>query len=223
MDLSQVAAVLKKFEGGDLTDTLLKLETSVKGLTASDCADVLGSLGIDRTVLAAASALKRLAGQVNVSIHALGILLCLPHLLEQRETVEYVSLGAGNTGREFDLETNYRIAEFKFIRWRGGAESIRQNQLFKDFYLLSESPSPKRKHLYVLGTEQPLKFLNGRRALAKSVLTLNYRILKHFRSKYGERFPTVRDYYLPHKGRVKIEDVSAYVPELISETPEVDE
>jgi hypothetical protein len=49
------------------------------------------------------------------------------------------------TGRSFDLETSYRVAvaEFKFIRWQGGPESIRQNQLFKDFYLLARSrPSP---------------------------------------------------------------------------------
>jgi hypothetical protein len=45
------------------------------------------------------------------------------------------------TGRSFDLETSYRVAvaELKFIRWQGGPESIRQNQLFKDFYLLAGS------------------------------------------------------------------------------------
>jgi hypothetical protein len=31
------------------------------------------------------------------------------------EQVEKVSLGAGNSGREFDRETNYRVAEFKFV------------------------------------------------------------------------------------------------------------
>jgi hypothetical protein len=53
---------------------------------------VLGSSGIDREVLAAAAALKRLAGQINVSIHAMGILLCLPHILEPYESVKYMSL-----------------------------------------------------------------------------------------------------------------------------------
>jgi hypothetical protein len=77
---------------------------------------VLGSTGVHREVLAAAAAaLKRLAGQINVFIHATGILLCLPHILEPGESVEHVSLGAGNTGRECDLESNYRITEFKFI------------------------------------------------------------------------------------------------------------
>ena len=66
--------------------------------------------------------------------------------------IEYVSLGAGNTGRAFDLETNQRIAEFKFIHWQGGPESIRQNSLFKDFYEMAEYDTRKQKFLYVLGT-----------------------------------------------------------------------
>ena len=56
-------------------------------------------------------------------------------------------LGAGNTGREFDLETNYRIAEFKFIHWRGGPDTIRQNSIFKDFFLLADGESANRKYL----------------------------------------------------------------------------
>jgi hypothetical protein len=41
--------------------------------------------------------LKRLDGQVNFTIHALEIMLCLSHILEPGERVEYVSLGAVNT------------------------------------------------------------------------------------------------------------------------------
>jgi hypothetical protein len=172
MDLLRVAEVMQKFAGDDLTATLSKLENDVRGLSADACVKMLGGAGVTREVLAAAGVLKRLAGQIHVSIHAAGILLCLPHILEPGERVDYVSLGAGNTGRDFDLETNFRVAEFKFIHWRGGAEAIRQNQLFKDFYLLCESVSAKRKYLYVMGTNHPLKFLNGERGLATSVLSL---------------------------------------------------
>jgi hypothetical protein len=128
-------------------------------------------------------------------------------------------VGCGKHREEFDLETNRRIAEFKFIHWRGGPESIRQNQLFKDFYLLSESPSPKRKYLYVLGTKHPLKFFNGGRALS-SVLSRNHKLLKQFEGAHGEKFETVRDYFLAHKNLVEIEDVSGWVPELISDSDE---
>ena len=80
----------------------------------------------------------------------------LPHILEPDERIEYVSLGAGNTGKAFDLETDRRNAEFKFINWRGGSEAIRENTLFKDFYLMAEHETHKLKFLYVLDTKHPL-------------------------------------------------------------------
>jgi hypothetical protein len=141
------------------------------------------------------------------------LLLCLPHILEPDERVEYVSLGAGNTGREFDLETNVRVAEFKFIRWRGGAESIRQNSIFKDYVLLAGHPTVKRKHLYLLGTEHALRFLRGGRALS-SVLSRNDRLLKLFSERSGDRFRTVGDYFTVHGEAVQIEDVSRWLSEL---------
>jgi hypothetical protein len=222
IDLAQVSTVLERFTRTDLGGTLSSIESAVKGLTAASCAKTLSDAGVTSEVLSAAASLKRLAGQVNVAIHATGILLCLPHILEAGETVEYVSLGAGNTGREFDLETNRRIAEFKFIHWRGGVESIRQNQLFKDFYLLAESKSRKRKYLYVLGTETPLHFLNGGRAL-NSVLSRNVKLLNDLQTRHGSKFKKVCDYYLAHRHMVAIEDVSGWVPELIAESAEIEE
>jgi hypothetical protein len=124
-----------------------------------------------------------------------------------------VSLGAGNTGRPYDIETDQRIAEFKFIRWRGGPESIRQNSLFKDFYLMAEDPDEREKYLYVLGTDYPLKFLNGGRALS-SVLSRNVRLQEAFRRRYGARFQRVNEYYDWRREAVRIEDVSAFVPGL---------
>ncbi len=119
---SETIRLLSRFTGADLTQTLGRIEGSVRGVTAEDCSAFLEEAGAGREVLSAAAEMKRLAGQINVTIHALGVLLCLPHILEPAERVEYVSLGAGNTGRKFDLETNHRVAEFKFIRWRGGTE-----------------------------------------------------------------------------------------------------
>jgi hypothetical protein len=222
IDLAHVSTVLERFTRTDLGGTLSSIESVVKGLSAADCVDTLAAAGVTSEVLSAAASLKRLAGQVNVAIHAMGILLCLPQILEKGETVEYVSLGAGNTGREFDLETNCRIAEFKFIHWRGGAESIRQNQLFKDFYLLAECTSKKRKYLYVLGTKIPLHFLNGGRNL-ESVLSRNVKLLNDLRSRHGDKYKKVCDYYLTHRHLVAIEDVARWVPGLVAESPEIEE
>jgi hypothetical protein len=215
MNLIEAAAALQKFGGNDLTRTLANVEIAVQGMLSQNCADALATFGVNDESLLAAGLMKRVAGQVNVVIHAMGILACLPHLLEPGESVKYVSLGAGNTGRSFDLETSHRVAEFKFIRWQGGPESIRQNQLFKDFYLLARSDVNKRKNLYVLGTYYPLRFFNGRRALS-SVLSRHARVAEQFHSDFGDRYGVVRDYYLEHKDKVKIEDVSQYVPDLIA-------
>lgn len=215
-DPAQIVNLVRRFTGPDLTQTLSRIEGAVRGVTASDCASLLESAGAGREALAAAAEMKRFASQVNVIIHALGILLCLPHILEPDEHVEYVSLGAGNTGRDFDLETNLRVAEFKFIRWRGGPESIRQNSVFKDYLMLAEHPTPKRKYLYLLGTGHALRFLRGGRALS-SVLSRNDKLQRMFVARFGKAFRTVGDYYASHRDAVRIEDVSPWLSDLAEE------
>lgn len=210
---ADIVSLLMRFTGANLTQTLSRLERSVRGVTVEGCASFLEDAGAGREVLAAAADMKRLAGQINVTIHALGILLCLPHILQEGEHVEYVSLGAGNTGRRFDPETNLRVAEFKFIRWRGGPESIRQNSVFKDYLLLADDPIPKHKYLYLLGTEHALKFLRGGRAIS-SVLSRNGKLQKLFAERFGDRYRTVGEYYATHANSVHIEDVSPWLSEL---------
>jgi hypothetical protein len=214
--------LLETFRGADLTQTIYRIEKSLKGVSKESYAVVLTSSGAKAEVLGAAGLIKQLAGQINVVIHALGILLCLPRILQADEVIEYVSLGAGNTGRAFDLETNRRIAEFKFIHWQGGPESIRQNALFKDFYEMADYDTAKEKYLYVLGTAHAEKFFNGGRALS-SVLSRNEKLRTDFSEKFGDRYRTVRDFYLPRKGLVVIQDVSPFVPELVTAAVEVAE
>ena len=211
-DPTEIVQLPDKFMGTDLTVTISRIESAVRGLSVEHCGEFLESEGVDGETLAAAVELKSLASQINVTIHALGILLCLPHILEAGEIVEYTSLGAGNTGRKFDLETNRRIAEFKFIRWRGGAEAIRQNSIFKDFFILEEYKTSKRKCLYVLGTQHVQKFLQGGRAL-NSVLSRNNKLRNTYFERFGERFKTVGEYYAVHRSKVHIEDVTSWLSE----------
>lgn len=208
-----IVNALVRFTGPNLTATLSRLEADVKGVTADECSGFLENAGAAPQALSAAAELKRQAGQINVTIHALGILLCLPHMLEPGERVEYVSLGAGNTGRAFDLETNLRVAEFKFIHWRGGSESIRQNSVFKDYLLLALHPTAKRKYLYLLGTDHALKFLRGGRVLA-SVLSRDDKLQRKFTDRFGDTYRTVGSYYASHADAVRIEDVSPWLSNL---------
>jgi hypothetical protein len=212
-DLGKFVRILEEFTGPKLTATLSDVEASICGLTAGACHAFLKNAKVDRQVLAAAAGLKQVAGQINVVIHAIGILRCLPHILEDGETVEYVSLGAGNTGRLFDLETNKRIAEFKFIHWRGGSESIRQNSIFKDVFNLARHNSDKQKILYTLDTHFPKKFFQSARSI-DSVLSRHAKLRVLFQEIHGDKFEQVRDWYDAHGRVVSLVDVSPWLSEL---------
>jgi hypothetical protein len=217
--LTEAANQIQQFSNGSLTSRISNLENTLQGKSNQELQDAYLNLKIDPSLIDAAISLKQIAGQINVVIHAIGILISLPHILEDGEIVEALSLGAGNTGRPFDLETNRRVAEFKFINWKGGAESIRQNSIFKDFYLLAEFVTPKEKYLYVIDTYYPLKFFNSNRSLS-SVLSRNNKLWSDFQNQFSDRFQRVNEYYQYRKSSVKIVDISAIVPQLKNAPPE---
>lgn len=211
-DLHNAIGTLQEFTGTSLRSQLAYIEAALVGCSALECGERNKTfVAADRTMRAAAT-IKDIVGEINVIIHALGILLCLPQILDADERIEYVSLGAGNTGRPFDLETNKRIAEFKFIRWRGGPEAIRQNGLFKDFFNLAEAETSKKRYLYVLDKKRPLSFLQGKRTLS-SVLNV-HAVHQRFFYLVGENYTTVGQYYADRRESVEIVDVAPLVPQL---------
>lgn len=221
--LLEAAGAIQRFERGALTARIAEIEAVLRGCDKASFEAALTELSVEPVLLDAAFAVKRVAGQIDVLIHTVGILLSLPHILQQGEVITSLSLGAGNTGRPFDVETNVRVAEFKFINWRGGAESVRQNSLFKDFYLLAEYDTPKQRFLYVVGTKHPLKFLNGRRSL-ESVMSRDNRLWSDFQSRYGQRFTVVCEYYQYRSDRVRLVDISSLVPQFAEgPTPNIEE
>lgn len=221
-DLAKAIHLLSAFSGSDLGTRIADLEWRSCGCDKASCQQMLIDDDVTAELLAAACEIKRSVGQINVVIHMLGVLLIVPRILAPGERIEYVSLGAGNTGRAFDLETDRRIAEFKFINWRGGAEAIRQNSLFKDFYLLAEAESAKQKELYVIDPKFPLQFLRGGRAIS-SVLSRNVKLKAEFDHKYGDRFGRVVEYYRFREHDVRLIDAAAIVPELVYVAAEAEE
>ena len=105
LGIADAIHLLQTFRGTDLTQTIAQIEKTLRGVSVDGYSAILATSGAKEEVLGAAGLIKQLAGQINVVIHALGILLCLPHILRPGEVIDYVSLGAGNTGRAFDLET----------------------------------------------------------------------------------------------------------------------
>lgn len=210
MTIVKALRALEAFQGVSLTESLSDIENRIIGFGVDEVVELCAAKAIDDTFMDSAIAVKRVAGQINVIIHAAGILRSLPSIIEPGEKVESVSLGAGNTGRQFDLETNLRVAEYKFIDWQGGSETIRQNSIFKDFFELAEYETHKRKYLYVVGTKYPLKFFSGGRSIT-SVLSRYPKILARIQEKYGDRIVKIRDYYEMKKSEVTIFDVTPYI------------
>lgn len=203
---------VQEFKGKSFRQRISVLEAVFQQSNANDCMRDIPQFEINEELLKAALRLKLAAAQIHEVVHAVGILLALPHILEPDERVQYLSLAAGNTGRPFDLETNERIAEFKFIDWKGGPESIRQNALFKDFYELAEYQTLKRRFLYVVGLEHPMKFFNGGRACA-SVMRRNKPLWERYSQRYLE-FERVCAFYEHKKADVMIVDLAPMVPSL---------
>lgn len=225
MNLEEAVKYLHVLAGGNLTERIAELEAGFRGRQKESLASLCADSGITDTALEAALVLKSSASQINVIIHSIGILAALPHILNDGERVKSLSLGAGNTGRKYDLETDQRVAEFKFIKWRGGPESIRQNGLFKDFFYLAEDDdedTPNERYIYLVDLEHPRKFFTGNRALS-SVLTKDQRLRSDFQRIYGDRFQVVREYYEHRRDRVHLCDVSDYLPAFLRTSSNVDE
>jgi hypothetical protein len=206
-ELEKALDIIENFSSNSaLTIRIADIESQ---LTSKDIFAVISFLqqeGISENLLDGALKIKEIASQINVFIHALGILVALPKILDKDERISYLSLGAGNTGKEFDLETNKSVAEFKFIQWRGGPEAIRQNNFFIDFFNLAEYKTGKRKCLYVIDKKYPVRFLNGNRAL-KSILSKNNATATRFFNKYNNKYEVVSQYYRDACNHVEIIDI----------------
>jgi len=98
---------IARFSGSNLGSKVAELEWQFTHLKGSEIADRLKQNSIEAELLEAAKTVKRAAAQIDVVLHALGVLLRLPSILGKDEVVQSLSLGAGNAeNRRFDLETN---------------------------------------------------------------------------------------------------------------------
>jgi ribosomal protein L35 len=211
VDLVKSARRIQGFKGGSLKTQISNLEHESIGKDTKKIQALCSENMINDNLLHSAIAIKKASNQIHEVIHAIGIMLLLPRILQRGERIKYLSLAAGNTGKKFDLKTNKRIAEFKFMDWKGGAETARKYSLFKDFFFLAEEKKSKNRYLYVLGLDYPLQFLNSDKSIS-SILNRNAKLLKKFRKLY--RFTEVKEYYDHRKKRVKIIDINEIMPSL---------
>ncbi len=189
-------------------------------MSAQAALDVASEWGVSGELLAGTRIAKSVAAQVDVVLHAAGILHALPYVLEQTEIVEYVSLGAGNTGRPHDLETDLQVAEFKFIAWAGGPETVRQDTLLIDLFNLDAAVTEKRRVMYVTGADVPLRWLETSKRTTRECLARKRRIPARFDATYGpDAFQHVSDYWAHLKQSVLLVDLVPIVPGLAIPPP----
>jgi len=195
------AEQIARFAGRNLASKIAELEFNFKSLRGDQVAERLGSNSIGIDLLDAARDVKRAAAQIDVVLHALGILLLLPSILEADEIVESLSLGAGNSeARRFDLETDRRVAEFTFIDWKGN-DNVRLQKVFKDFYRLAEYHTPKSKELWLSDDTYALKYLRSGSSIRSA--THKYRdVWENFQESYPD-VSTVGEYYRLRQGAVR--------------------
>lgn len=87
-DLLQAIHDLETFTSPSLTRRIAALESALADADADSYAAVLADESISRDLLAGAYLLKRTASQIHLVIHALGILLVIPRIIEPGERVE---------------------------------------------------------------------------------------------------------------------------------------
>jgi hypothetical protein len=221
-DLNPSLELVAEFANSNLTKTLAGIEALLANKGRAAASSLSAAEGWDRSLLSAALDVKFAAARINDIVHAVGILVSLPKILKPGEKIISMSLGAGNTNRSWDLETDLRIAEFKFIHWRGGAETIRQNALFKDFFFLAEDASKKARYLYVLGRDHPDRFLNSKRKLGP-ILKNSAKLAAAFEKANIKGCDTVSDYFHLREQKVQVVDLLKLVPELNRLRADVDE
>ncbi|WP_338498775.1 PE-PGRS family protein [Streptomyces sp. SJL17-4] len=199
-----------------LTEAIAALEHSLDGADAAQAVLTADSGGVDAGLLASALTVRESLGRINDLIHASGILLALPHVLEDDETISRrPSLGAGNDpSRPYDLETNRRVAEFKLARWRG-ADAMRKRQVFKDLTMLAADRSGRCADLFVIGPE-PARFLRTSAATAAWALDRSPGALRTFESAFGSPTMPIREFTATHAAHVRITDLCDILPDSVT-------
>jgi hypothetical protein len=163
MNLNEAINIVKIFKNESVKETLIGLQKLEKTISISNF----------ETIYLAAKIIKEASSQIDEIVHASGIMIAKEVWLNEREKVEYLSLGAGNHKERFDMETNLRIAEFKFGKWNEkSANGIRRRGYLGNYVSLLVAKDPRIKYFVIEDKVAFVKFMNGK-ASWRNVLSKN--------------------------------------------------
>lgn len=210
-NIQRALALVKKFKGDGLAETIASLESRLKGADLDATRVLRSEVFGSADLFSAAVTVKLAAAQIDNILHAVGVLQMLSQILLPNEKI--VSASLASAGGRADLLTNRRVAEFKFIHWKEGRNSLRNMSTLEDFIRLAERPkAPKRRELYLLGPDHFLRFAKGRSSL-RSVFRKNRALVDRLEA-IDPRWKTVGDYFASRSSRVSILDLHAWFPRL---------
>lgn len=212
--VKSLETLIKYYSNDKITNNIGDLQKNLANKNLSSVLQFIDKEIVCKDILKAALEVKSVMGQINVIVHALGIINSLPYILDEGECIESVSLGADNASSSFDLITNKRIAEFKFISWKGN-DSMRLKTTFADYYNLVEADTDKEKYLYLTDCSYFEKFLNGKRSFS-SILSRNNKITKEFEKKYNNKYTYVNEYYNDNKFKVNFVSLKEIIPDIFN-------
>ena len=212
---AQLAAAIAFLDRAPLASTVAELEIALTGCERAQVSDLAAAHGVTVELLRSAVAARDTFGKVNDVIHAAAITLALPHLLTPGEVLTRPSLAAGNTpDRLFDVETDRRIAEFKFARW-DGHDGGRQKPTVKDLARLAADTSGRSAELYLRGV-RPLNWLMRTRSSVRQQLKRYPAELDAFESAFGDAAIPVSAFVTGAAAHVQIIDIEQRLPDLFA-------
>lgn len=193
------------------TERISHLEGDLNGVSVESVVSILEAHEVRTSVLRSALTLREGVGRIYDLIHALTICLALPQLLAPGEVLHRPSLASGNDpSRPFDLETNFRIAEFKLSRWKGD-DASRKREVFKDFVNLAADQSGRNAELYVLGPE-PARFLRTTMSTAAWGMNKSPMTKSLFLSRFESLKMPISKFVTGPGSRVNIINLEAILP-----------
>jgi hypothetical protein len=215
-DLNDELTGLWDFLGREpLTAAIARLEHDLDGAEAGAIPGILARYGANPAALESGLVARDRLGRLNDAIHALAIAVVLPSVLDEGEVLRRPSLAAGNDPtRPFDIETDRRIAEFKFSRW-DGHDTARMRQLVKDLVYLGADASGRRVELYVLD-DRPRRFLETSGSTIDWALAAFPKAKDLFREHFGVLDITIAEFRARGAAHVDVIDIRPRLGRLIA-------
>ena len=198
MNLNEAINIVKIFKNENVKETLKDLQRLENKISFPNF----------ENIFTAAKIIKDASSQIDEIVHASGIMIAKELWLHEDEEVQYLSLGAGNHKGHFDMETNLRIAEFKFGKWNdNSANGIRRRGYFSNYISLLTANDHRSKYFVVEDRSSFVKFMNGK-ATWRNVLSKNpsgfKKLEKFLIENKKEHLVTVGEIYKEFEERITI-------------------